>query len=84
MTFEQFIATRQRMSVAAGADVIGLEPEYFPPETVALHIYDGSAFIEELQDGTFHLIIDRSEYSDASLSRLEPILWDWADGELYG
>lgn len=84
MTFEQFIATRQRMSVDAGADLVGLEREYFPTATVALHVYDGTAYIEELADGTFYLLIGRDGYESQDIAELERILWDWADGELYG
>ena len=47
-------------------------------------LYKGSYWIDVCKDGTYHLHIERSEYSDPDLSKLEAILADWVQAEEEG
>ncbi|MFN9114350.1 MAG: hypothetical protein ACK5XN_30170 [Bacteroidota bacterium] len=84
MTFEEFQATKKREPLADfesrtntdlhdphGGHVLSYGPGNM------LYIIDYT----EVPFGNYYLLIERSEWIDADLSKLERILYDWAVGE---
>lgn len=79
LTLDAFKATATRMSIAEAEHCLGTH--LTETAAVAAWVYAGSAYLEEMPDGTFHLVIDRSEYSHAERDVLAWILYRdyWLD-----
>ena len=49
-----------------------------------LIVFKEGGFIECLKDGNFHLLIDRSDYTDKDWKKLAPMLFEFlGDGEYF-
>jgi hypothetical protein len=47
-----------------------------------LSVYaDRGLYIENMPDGKYYLLIDRSDYVSENITELEELLYEWADGE---
>jgi hypothetical protein len=91
MTFEEFVASKQWRELTAFDQ--SLEDEQ--GNTREGWVYADSFWIESVQgdhwpehcreEGKWYLIVERSEWIDDDLSKLERILWDeFAAGEING
>ena len=59
-TFREWQASGVRMEPQAARDLLGLE-DIEAELTVAIWVYDGQTWIEELSDGFFYLILGQDE-----------------------
>jgi hypothetical protein len=73
LTLAAFLATATRMSVAEAENCLGTH--LTDSTAAAVWVYAGSAYIEELSDGRFYLVIGRSEWLDADRDLLAGILY---------
>ncbi len=51
--------------------------------TASLLIFREGGFIEEFEDGTYHVTLDRSDIYDKDLNVVKRALYNWCDGELF-
>ena len=51
--------------------------------TANLLIFREGGFIEEFEDGTYHVTLDRSDIYDKDLNVVKRALYNWCDGELF-
>jgi hypothetical protein len=70
LTFEEFQASKVEV---ADLDKAGIDMDRDTP--VPGFVYDGSCWIEKMDDGQFFLLIETSDWIDADLAKLERILW---------
>jgi len=80
MTKKEFIASRVKMTPKKYEETIGVVELNYDNEM--LYVYDEWAYIIIMENNTYNLIIERSEYNSENLQELEDILWDWAQHEV--
>ena len=51
--------------------------------TASLLIFRKGGDIEQFEDGTYHVTLDRSDIYDKDLNVVKRALYDWCDGELF-
>lgn len=74
-SFLDFRILKKRLTIKAAAFVLGLTPDDFTGKEV--FVYPEYNFIEILEDETYLLVIDRSEYKSKDLLELEEKLYDY-------
>ena len=52
-------------------------------DTASLLIFRQGSYIEQFEDGTYHVTLDRSDIYDKDLNVVKRALYDWCDGELF-
>ena len=52
-------------------------------DTASLLIFREGGYIEEFEDGTYHVCLDRSDIYDKDLNVVKRALYNWCDGELF-
>ena len=77
MLIGQFVDTRKRLDPKTAAAVLGLDPDWFDHSgVVAVHVYAGRYYIEEL--GSYYLVsIMGTSWDSYDISELEEHLYDY-------
>lgn len=77
MLIDQFTDTRKRLDPKTAAAVLGLDPDWFDHSgVVAVHVYAGRYYIEEL--GSYYLVsIMGTSWDSYDISELEEHLYDY-------
>ena len=52
-------------------------------DTASLLIFREGGYIEQFEDGTYHVTLDRSDIYDKDLNVVKRALYNWCDGELF-
>ena len=52
-------------------------------DTASLLIFRQGGHIEQFEDGTYHVTLDRSDIYDKDLNVVKRALYNWCDGELF-
>ena len=52
-------------------------------DTASLLIFREGGYIEQFEDGTYHVCLDRSDIYDKDLDVVKRALYNWCDGELF-
>lgn len=52
-------------------------------DTASLLIFREGGYIEQFEDGTYHVCLDRSDIYDKDLNVVKRALYNWCDGELF-
>lgn len=77
LSFNEFQATQERLSLDAACERIGVDPDAWTDEAEAILFYDGTLYIEALKDGDFYTMIERNDFK-GPLEKLERTLYlEW-------
>lgn len=80
LTFLQFQASRAPCANLAAdlqLDASYFEDENGEPRAVSGFVYSGGAYIENMPDGRYFLLIESEEWISSDLAELERRLYDW-------